>query len=868
MSGRVLVRRSLGLGLAVWVAHASAATADSYHVTIRRTAHGIPHVIAGDWGSLAYGYAYALTRDNICPLADTFLTVDAERSKFLGPDGNYDESGANGTRPNNLNSDLFYRKVIQQGTVERLLSEPPPNGVPPEARHAMQGFAAGYDQALADMGGADGVKDPACKGQPWVRPIGAIEVWRRVYQLLVIASTGVVIDGIATAAPPGPGAVPGASLAHQAAAVHQAGDGRFDHLLGGLGSNAVALGKAATPDGHGLLLGNPHFPWHGPQRFYEAQLTIPGQLDVAGASLLGVPLINIGFTRGLAWSHTVSTARRFVPYELKLVPGQPTSYVVDGQIHQMKATTVTVQAKQPDGSIKPMTRTLYDSEYGPMFTSILGLPVFPWTGASAYAMFDGNGENFGRLINHFVAVNRAQSVPELDAIERRYQGIPWVNTIATDTQGRAYYADIGSIPNVPSDKYSRCEVALGVALDQAARVPVLDGSNSSCAPGSAPGAAAPGILPPALEPSLTRDDYVTNSNDSYWLSNPSHPLEGFSRIIGDERTARSPRTRLGLRIVQQRLDGSDGSAGSGFTPTQLMDAVFNDRQYLGELWRDQLVSLCRSHPVLTGANGPVNVSAACDVLARWDLHDNIDSRGALLFRRFATRALAAQGGPFATPFSASDPVNTPRDLNTNNPQVQQALADAVTDMQGAGLALDAPLGQAQYDIRNGERIPIHGGPGTVGVFNAINVTWNPSTAYAGVPHGSSYVQVVHLTGAECPDAHTILTYSLSVDPTSPWYSDQTRMFSRKQWVRFRFCAADIAADPQLEITNLGGGYQAQGATGQRCRSSTRHRQRRGHHRPRAQRQQRHHGSHRHRARQCARHPGNARRQHHGARRRA
>ena len=28
---------------------------DAYHVTIRRTAHGIPHIIAGDYGSLGYG---------------------------------------------------------------------------------------------------------------------------------------------------------------------------------------------------------------------------------------------------------------------------------------------------------------------------------------------------------------------------------------------------------------------------------------------------------------------------------------------------------------------------------------------------------------------------------------------------------------------------------------------------------------------------------------------------------------------------------------------------------------------------------------------------------------------------------------------
>ena len=35
-----------------------------------------------------------------------------------------------------------------------------------------------------------------------------------------------------------------------------------------------------------------------------------------------------------------------------------------------------------------------------MFTSLLGLPLFPWTPATAYAMGDVNADNF-RYLNHF-----------------------------------------------------------------------------------------------------------------------------------------------------------------------------------------------------------------------------------------------------------------------------------------------------------------------------------------------------------------------------------------------------------------------------------------------------------------------------------
>ena len=80
-----------------------------------------------------------------------------------------------------------------------------------------------------------------------------------------------------------------------------------------------------------MVLGNPHFPWDGSERFYQSQLTIPGKVNVSGASLFGVPLVLIGHTDNLAWSHTVSTAYRFTPFELTLVPGSPTTYLYDGR---------------------------------------------------------------------------------------------------------------------------------------------------------------------------------------------------------------------------------------------------------------------------------------------------------------------------------------------------------------------------------------------------------------------------------------------------------------------------------------------------------------------------------------------------------
>ena len=770
-----------------------AAEAAGYKVTVRRTAHGIPHITANDFPSLAYGYAQAFAEDNICVIADSYVTVRGERSKFFGPSGSYSFRG-NGTAPNNLNSDFFYRRIIEQKTVEKLIAEPPPAGPAPEIKEAVRGYVDGYNEWLRTTG-VDGIPDPACRGKEWVRPIQEIDAYRRFYQLALLASAGVAIDGIGGAAPASGPAAQEQARRRQETVLGSMDPGRFDELLGGIGSNAVALGKAGTQNGNGMLLGNPHFPWDGAERFYQAHLTIPGKVDVQGGSLFGVPLVLIGNTRNLAWSHTVSTARRFTPYELKLMPGSKTTYLVDGQPEQMTATKVTVDVRQEDGSVKPQSRTLYDTRWGPILTGILGLPVFPWTDLSAYALGDANAANF-RYLNHFFFTNQAQSVAELDQIEKRYLGIPWVNTIAADSAGKAYYADIGSIPNVSNAKISACSVPLGVATDQSLRVQVLDGSRAGCAWDTDPDAIKPGVFGPANLPSLLRDDYVLNANDSYWLSHHEQRLEGFSRVIGDERTARALRTRLGFRIVLDEL------ARGGFTLRELQDAVFNNRQHAGELWRDELVAMCKE-------SGPAE---ACPVLEQWDLRDDLGSRGALLFRRFASRALTNPASsalpqpvsPFRTPFSVDDPVNTPSGLNTDSPQVRQALQDAVADLRNAGIPLDAPLGDWQYEKRGDERVPIHGGPGGVGVFNAINVTWNAENGYGNVPHGSSYVQAVELTGG-CPDVRTILTYSQSTSPESPWFADQTRLFSRKQWVDVPFCPNELNRARIVDRMDVGGG---------------------------------------------------------------
>ena len=167
----------------------------------------------------------------------------------------------------------------------------------------------------------------------------------------------------------------------------------------GIGSNMYGFGTAGTGDASPLLFGNPHWYWKGPDRFYQAHLTIPGELNVSGASFLGLPMVQIGFNDNVAWSHTVSTARRFGFFQLTLAPNDPTSYLLDGQAVKMKANPITVEVRQASGATATVSRTLYKTEYGPMVNLASMNPALGWNTVSAFAMRDINGENFRSMRN-------------------------------------------------------------------------------------------------------------------------------------------------------------------------------------------------------------------------------------------------------------------------------------------------------------------------------------------------------------------------------------------------------------------------------------------------------------------------------------
>ncbi len=711
-------------------------------VDVRWTEHGIPHITAQTWEGLGFGFAHSVAQNGVCVLAKELVTVNGELAKYFGA-----ENG-------NVNSDAFHRALLNDAKIDEYLAASSADS------NAMDsGYARGYNRYIDTH--ADQLP-ASCAGAEWVKPIDERDLARLAIGVGIRYGLGRVTDQIATAAP------------NQAIASLKPIDLSLD--VEKIGSNAYAFGSELTDTGRGILLGNPHYPWQGPSRFHMAHLTLPGEIDFMGVGLIATPRLAIGFNETIAWSHTVSTALRFTFFRLDLVPGNPMAYLVGDQERSIEAIEVAVET-----ATGIENRTVYLTHLGPVVAG----PSTPWSDQHVYVMRDVNYENY-RTGDQYAAMQRSTNVTQLKQALADHQGAAFVNTIAADKAGGALYADMSAIPNVSVDLIARC------AVDQSAgaRITTLNGSDPSCDWQIDDSAAAPGLMPPSQQPSLITTTYAGNSNDSYWLSNPAMRLEGYSPIIGDENAQRTLRTRSGLKFVEEVL-----SAGEKFDQATVENLLFSHRHYGAELFLDEVLEVCADDPTL---------AEACAVLAYWDRRQTVESRGAHIFNEFfaETNQLSAH---YAVPFNNADPVHTPRGLTIDEAATRDAIlaalhvaVDRITD---AGIALDARWGDVQFEIRNGEKIGIPGGDGRAGMFSVISARFDGDNGgYTPIVTGNSYIQSVTWNEDGSPSARAILTYSQSPEPDSPYYADQTKIYSQSQWIDMPFTEEQIAAKLVREET--------------------------------------------------------------------
>jgi len=764
-----------------------------FEAEVRWTTHGVAHIQAHDWGSLGFGQGYACTSDHLPTIADQIVKVRSERAQHHG-------AGRDGAH---LATDFGY---LALGVRDRAPGFR--DAQPPHVRALVGGYAVGYNAAVAEALVDPDLLPEWCRGADWIRPIDEIDLWTYLVDIALMASGRNLAEIIGRAEAPGPDG--------------PAAPSPITALGGGAGaSNGWAFGGDATASGHGLVVANPHFPWGGEARFWECHLTLPGEIDAYGVALLGSPGVQMGFNREVAWTHTFSRGHRFTLSRLDLVRDDPTSFRYGDETRAMTATDHSVEVLSDDGTRSTVTRTLWRTHQGPM----VNLPLVGWGFDLAFTYRDANFDN-DLILSQFLAMATASSMDDFQASYARIQGMPWVNTLAADKTGRAWFIDGSSTPNLSQGAEARFRDRIRDDLIAALlfenRVALLDGSEPDDEWVDHPDARAPGLLPYADLPSLERRDYLLNANDSHWLNHATDRLEGFSPLHGLERTARSLRTRQNL-LTAARL-ATEGQV----TIESAVEAMLSNDSLSAALLCDDVIERVRA------AGGP-ELQAAADVLAAWDRRYDLESVGAVLWREliagFDKKALAEAGALFATPFDPDRPVDTPSGLApapAEGPDpIVAAMVRSLEVLADAGVAFDAPLGAVQWVQRGDQRVAVHGGYEGDGVLNILSPfgalashSLEPqpdalrpvadraaTTGLAGggyrCTYGTSFVMSVELTD-DGPVAIGLLAYGQAGDDRSPHHIDGTEAYAAKAMRPLLFTDDAIEADPHLRRAHLRG----------------------------------------------------------------
>ncbi len=765
----------------------------SYSCEIRWTTKGVPHIKAKNMGDLGFGQGYACSKHHIATLMDQIVKVRGERSFYFGP----------GENDANIISDAGYkylglREVAQDGF----------DTIPQKGQDFVKGFAAGINYFLKNAKPED---FPAwVRNEEWLKPISEYDLVAFYSDIALAASSRNLIPFMAIAAPPGPdGPAPTPPLSS---------------LPGGaLASNGWAIGGDLSSNGRGMVVGNPHFPWYGENRFWECHLTIPGEIDVYGATLVGAPGILIGFNANVAWTHTFSVGKRFTIYKLRLNEEDPTSYYYGDHLVQMDCHRITVKVKR-DEMVEEVTKEVWSSQYGP----ILNLPLLGWTNEFALSSRDANIGNLA-FIPQFMEMDAASSMEEFKRAHENENGMPWANTIAADKEGKTWYIDSSRTPNLSEsgkkwllDKIEN-DPFTKLLLDN--RIAMLDGSSPDCDWADDPNSPAPGLVPFSSLPQLSRDDFVTNSNDSPWLTNPKELIEDFSPMQGLIE-APTPRTRACLATLQR---GGTGEGGR-ITKDDLIKKALSNKSETGALIIDQLVRRLEEF----GEAGEPEFLEISKILRNWDLHFNLDSKGAILFREFLAgfdlASLKDAGALYQDSFDVNSSFNTPCQLVSleNSSHIKNAVINAVKALESAGLPLDASPGVAQFALISGEKIPVHGAhetDGATNILSPVNELPNSSrekredllgvgehipgrtektgltTGGYSVSCGTSFLYVLSFEESG-PNAHGVLVYGQSEDLASPHHKDQIQDYVNKELRPLLFSEKDILSCSDLWIEEV------------------------------------------------------------------
>jgi len=713
-------------------------------VEIRRTAHGVPHILSDSLAGAGYGLAWVMMEDYREQVARAILQSNGRWGMAVGRDS--------------ISGDFAGRMAHDYAARTYHL-------LPSDVRQVLDGFARGmndfarayrdslppwvpedftaHDIAARDIGvwDAGAVRTFAGRREAGTRQ-SSVDTRQSSVDTRQV-SAGAHRSEMARSAATG-GELRGSSdstsdaLSAWMAWARREGEGDPE-----VGSNAWAFAPERSASGNALLLRNPHLSWTA--GYYEAHVRVPGALDFYGDFRLGGPFTTIGgFNRRLGFATTNNYPDLDQVYALIRDPHDPDAYLFDGGSVPLETRSVTVEYTDGD-TVGSETREFRFSPLGPV--------IFE-TPDTLYVITEHELTQF-RVGEQWLRMMQARDLEEWkDAMRIRAKVSS--NLTYADADGNILLFWNAAIPSLPHP-YRGDTAVVATSSDQVwTELYPFD------------------QLPQLLNP---RGGYVQNSNDPPYYTNLYEPLDpaDYPDNFPEPRLRFRQQNALELVHTDQVL-----------TLEEMVELKHSMKMILADRVKEDLVSAVR-------ARDPVGeVADAIDLVASWDNNVGRESRGSTLFEIWADRYFSVTDTihQYRVPWSTAEPMTTPRGLG--DPEgAADAFAWAVEETRNRFGSWDVKWGDV-HRIRAGEKdIAVGGCASALGCFRVLGYVTDDDGKFK-VYRGDGWVLAVEFSNP--PRAYSILAYGNSNREESPYFYDQAELFADNRMKKVAFTEEDIRAD--------------------------------------------------------------------------
>jgi acyl-homoserine-lactone acylase len=682
--------------------------------TIYRDNWGVPHVYAENPHALAFAFGYAQAEDRLETIMRAYRLVTGRAAAVFGPD--YAES------------DAFALKLGHSDLAVHALES-----ASPLTLDLCEGFALGINAWIADH--------PA-RVPDWADGARPADVLALMHCYLMSFA---------------PFDLP--ELFHRPAPAYS--------------GNAWALAPSRTLSGAAVLVLNPHGYYDGPFQWYEAHLAGP-QVNVAGATLCGLPVILQGHNEVLGWALTPNYPDFADIYtmpegEIRLPPGDPNRMQLQAKLERLLIGRQVMESRvyfvgTPSG-MRQRSVPFRLTARGPVVGEIGSEPCTFMAGG--YADFE--------TLDQMMAMAAARNLGEFrNALGMRQ--LPCFHVVYADRAGNLFYLYNAKV----GDKTLPPALARGPELEPGsgegplgphAAPYVWDAPVPANNPQFAWGELVPlGALPTIVNPPA---GFIQACGTPPWgatLNSGIAPASIPLWLANERDTFRAQRARHLLSMGSRSFHEAQAMVYDVLVPfaTAAVPQLIQ--------WAD-----AREHFYETAHP---DTAHGADILRSWNFVAETGSAGMTLFNAWwaAYRQLAGPHLPDVILY---------QEFVSKPPHVErlalEALSNAAREMRNVHDALDVPWGDVHRMRKGPQEAPVAGGEAgeplmVMGDYGIARRKLLPN-------YGFAYAMAIQF--GDTPESVSILPGGISDDPSSRHFADQLKLFSERRFKVNYFLDKDV-----------------------------------------------------------------------------